>query len=207
MTRIWLQDVEHLPRYCDVEELWQFFPKDYFHLVFVSNALDHTVHPIRSLKLLLWVLHPDGKLMLRHFRPWACETSCFKMVWLFCLTKCCHVWPPLLWDVSFSICVIGFISWVSFVILNVDLWHPVSNMCRNVHPEKWTSLSDGQHQWGFDVDDDLKRCLPFHLVNWSHSRLFISHHSGPQLLVEIAEVDKASSYGIIYIAGSSQFKC
>lgn len=23
---------------------------------------------------------------------------------------------------------------------------------RNVHPERWTSLSDGQHQWGFDVD-------------------------------------------------------
>ena len=57
-----------LPRYCDVEELWQFFPKNYFHVVFVSNALDHTVHPIRGLKLLLWVLHPDGKLLLRHFR-------------------------------------------------------------------------------------------------------------------------------------------
>ena len=38
-------------------------------------------------------------------------------------------------------------------------------MRRNVHPEKWTSLSDGQHQWGFDVDGDLKRCLPFRLVN------------------------------------------
>lgn len=24
---------------------------------------------------------------------------------------------------------------------------------RNVHPEKWTALSDGQHQWGFDVKD------------------------------------------------------
>ena len=23
---------------------------------------------------------------------------------------------------------------------------------RNVHPERWMSLSDGQHQWGFDVD-------------------------------------------------------
>ncbi|CAL1164296.1 unnamed protein product [Cladocopium goreaui] len=78
------------PEYCDVEELWQFFPKNYFHVVFVSNALDHTVHPIRGLKLLLWVLHPDGKLLLRHFR--------------------------------------------------------------NVHPERWMSLSDGQHQWGFDVD-------------------------------------------------------
>lgn len=45
-----------------------FFQKNYFHVVFVSNALDHTVHPIRGLKLLLWVLHPDGKLLLRHFR-------------------------------------------------------------------------------------------------------------------------------------------
>ncbi|CAK9087690.1 unnamed protein product, partial [Durusdinium trenchii] len=77
-------------RYCDVEELWQIFPKDYFHVVYVSNALDHTVHPLRSLKWLLWVLHPIGKLQLRHFR--------------------------------------------------------------NVHPERWTALSDGQHQWGFDVD-------------------------------------------------------
>ncbi|CAK9084227.1 Phosphopyruvate hydratase [Durusdinium trenchii] len=78
------------PEYCDVEELWQIFPKDYFHVVYVSNALDHTVHPLRSLKWLLWVLHPIGKLQLRHFR--------------------------------------------------------------NVHPERWTALSDGQHQWGFDVD-------------------------------------------------------
>lgn len=102
-------------------------------------------------------------------------------------------------------------DWIHFmsVICHFECWCLTSceHMCRNVHPEKWTSLSDGQHQWGFDVDDDLKRCLPFHLVNWYHSRLFISHHSGPQLLVEISEVDKASSYGIIYIAGSSHFKC
>ena len=34
----------------------------------MSNALDHTVHPIRGLKLMLWVLHPEGTLQLRHFR-------------------------------------------------------------------------------------------------------------------------------------------
>ena len=126
------------PRYCDVEELWQFYPRDYFHVVYatrllwfdlcllsnianfppppthrqpavgpnstsslekmfvpppisvdvpgrsktkgfgtaalgicfpkVSNAMDHTVHPLRGLKMLLWVLRPEGKLMLRHFR-------------------------------------------------------------------------------------------------------------------------------------------
>ncbi|CAJ1377527.1 unnamed protein product [Effrenium voratum] len=78
-----------IPEYCDVEELWQFYPRDYFHVVYVSNAMDHTVHPLRGLKMLLWVLRPEGKLMLRHFR--------------------------------------------------------------NVHPEKWVTLSDGQHQWGFDV--------------------------------------------------------
>ena len=105
-----------LPRYCDVEELWQFFPKNYFHVVFVSNALDHTVHPIRGLKLLLWVLHPDGKLLLRHFRLTSLPT----------LSMCvdvCQLYAVLIWPHR-----------------------------RNVHPERWMSLSDGQHQWGFDVD-------------------------------------------------------
>ena len=58
---------EHL-RYCDVEELWQVYPKDYFHIVYVSNALDHTVHPVRGLRMLLWVLREDGQLLLRHLR-------------------------------------------------------------------------------------------------------------------------------------------
>ncbi len=75
--------------------------------------------------------------------------------------------------------LLNLFDWIHFmaVICHFKCWCLTSfeHMCRNVHPEKWTSLSDGQHQWGFDVDGDLKRCLPFHLVNWYHSRLFISH--------------------------------
>ena len=51
-----------------MEELWHVYPKEYFHIVYVSNALDHTVHPLRGLKMLLWVLHKNGMLLLRHLR-------------------------------------------------------------------------------------------------------------------------------------------
>ena len=51
-----------------MEELWHVYPKEYFHIVYVSNALDHTVHPLRGLKMLLWVLHKNGMLLLHHLR-------------------------------------------------------------------------------------------------------------------------------------------
>ena len=92
--------------------------------------------------------------------------SCFQTVWLFFAWQHCGMFLFNLFD------------WIHFmaVICHFKCFCLTSfeQMRRNVHPEKWTSLSDGQHQWGFDVDGDLKRCLPFHSVNWYHSRLFLS---------------------------------
>merc|ERR1711972_40491 len=50
---------------------------------------DHTVHPLRGIRMILRSLHVGGVLLL---------------------------------------------------------WH-----LQNVHPEQWTMMADGQHQWGFDI--------------------------------------------------------
>ena len=109
-----------LPRYCDVEELWQFFPKNYFHVVFVSNALDHTVHSHT------W---PKVAAMGTSSR-WKAAASSFQAD--------LAAIPDLPVFHSLSVCQL-------YVVLT-------SSHRRNVHPERWMSLSDGQHQWGFDVD-------------------------------------------------------
>lgn len=83
--------LDGFPSQCDVEELWRYFPDDYFDVAYSSNALDHTVHPLRAFEMMLRALRPGGMILVRNFR--------------------------------------------------------------NVHPEIWTTLSDGQHQWGFELED------------------------------------------------------
>ena len=129
-------------------------------MVYVSNALDHVVHPVRGLKMLLWVLHPDGQLLLRHFRTLRDRPS----------QQFRHV-------LSVLACMCG--AW------------------RNVHPERWSTLSDGQHQWGFDVEAGPGGSWR----NGARASTSRTEHHIKATVMTWAEDPGASLFGIICIAG------
>ena len=57
-----------MPVQCEVEELSRCFPVNYFDVVHMKNALDHSFDPLEGIKQMLHVLRPGGWIMLRHAR-------------------------------------------------------------------------------------------------------------------------------------------
>lgn len=53
-------------QYAPVEDLEIFFPKDFFSIVTMSNALDHSVDPIQGIRQMLNVLRRGGPVVLFH---------------------------------------------------------------------------------------------------------------------------------------------
>merc|ERR1712224_869830 len=57
-----------IPQQCDVEALWQCFPSNFFELVHIRNALDHTAQPLLGLREMLRVTRPGGRVILWHWQ-------------------------------------------------------------------------------------------------------------------------------------------
>lgn len=54
--------------HCPVEDLRQCFPRNHFDIVYIRNALDHTLDPLRGIQEMLQVVRPGGEVLLRHAR-------------------------------------------------------------------------------------------------------------------------------------------
>ena len=82
-----------------------------------------------------------------------------------------HTWPKIAamgtssrWKAASSSFQANYLASLAYLASRISIHFTVcrclSVVCcsyfvalrRNVHPERWMSLSDGQHQWGFDVD-------------------------------------------------------
>jgi len=53
---------------CPVEELRACFPRNYFDIAHMRNALDHTMDPLEGMRQMLEVTRPGGWVLLRHAR-------------------------------------------------------------------------------------------------------------------------------------------
>merc|ERR1712046_177896 len=66
--RLGFEPPEGYPESCALEDLWREYPEDYFDLVYCSNALDHTVHPLEGIRMMIHVLKEGSTLLLWRFQ-------------------------------------------------------------------------------------------------------------------------------------------
>lgn len=57
---------------CPGEQLLERFSRNYFHLVYARNCLDHSIDPLSIIRIAIQLTRPDGCVVLHH---WPCEAE------------------------------------------------------------------------------------------------------------------------------------